>query len=243
VASFRDRFFTRPVARAILSPSAIILAGAGASAAILGGLPVVAAAAVGAAAYAARVAFAIPRSTDQHIDLGRLHQPWRQFVAEALDAERRYKRACAGALPGPLRDRLTEIGHRIGTGVQESYRIALRGQELEGALQQLDDPRSVRVQLDEARRAGADQRLLQSLQAQIDSTDRITRVAGDARERLRLLDARLDEAVARAVEMSLQADDVGDLGPLGSDVDALVTDMEALRQALDETGSARTITA
>jgi len=59
-------------------------------------------------------------------------------------------------------------------------------------------------------------------------------VASQARHRLQLLDARLDEAVARAVELSLNAD-VGALGGLGSDVDAVVGDMEALRQALEET--------
>jgi hypothetical protein len=60
-------------------------------------------------------------------------------------------------------------------------------------------------------------------------------VAQQARDQLRLLDARLDEAVTRAVELSLQTGDDADLTGLGSDVDNLVLDMEALRAALEET--------
>ena len=48
--------------------------------------------------------------------------------------------------------------------------------------------------------------------------------------------ARLDEAVARAYELSVQASDVADLGGLGNDVDNLVVEMEALRQGLEEAG-------
>jgi hypothetical protein len=60
-------------------------------------------------------------------------------------------------------------------------------------------------------------------------------VTRDTAEQLRLLDARLDEAVARAVELSLSGDS-GKLTGLDSDVDDLVAEMEALRQALEETG-------
>jgi hypothetical protein len=65
--------------------------------------------------------------------------------------------------------------------------------------------------------------------------ERIAHVAAEARDRLQLLDARLDESVARAVELALSAESTGDLGGLGSDIDAVVGDMEALRQALEET--------
>jgi hypothetical protein len=61
-------------------------------------------------------------------------------------------------------------------------------------------------------------------------------VAAEARDRLRLLDARLDEAVARAVELSLGAGDVSAAGGLQGDVDQLVEEMEALRVALDDAG-------
>lgn len=91
--------------------------------------------------------------------------------------------------------------------------------------------------IDAARAAGADEshvRTIEALSAQVASAERLQTVAQDARDRLSLLDARLDEAVARAVEISLVADDVGELGGLGGDVENLVGEMEALRVGLEE---------
>ena len=45
----------------------------------------------------------------------------------------------------------------------------------------------------------------------------------------------MDEMVARAIELSVDASQVDELGGLGSDVDHLVDEMEALRLAMDET--------
>ena len=50
-----------------------------------------------------------------------------------------------------------------------------------------------------------------------------------------MLNAQLDEAVARAVELSVNTTDVSALGPLSQDVESLVGELETLRQALDET--------
>ena len=68
---------------------------------------------------------------------------------------------------------------------------------------------------------------------QLASAQRLETTINDARDRLRLLDARMDEAVARAIELSVRGGDV-ELGGLGNDVDGLVGDMEALRQGLEE---------
>ena len=77
-----------------------------------------------------------------------------------------------------------------------------------------------------------------SLDAQRAAADRLDGVQQDAQARLRLLDARMDEALVRAVELSAQSGPSAELGGLGADVDSLVTDMEALRQALEEANSA-----
>ena len=61
MTSFRDRFFTPKVARAMMSPLGIVLAGAGAAAGIVVGLPLVAAAGVGALAWGGRVLAAVPK--------------------------------------------------------------------------------------------------------------------------------------------------------------------------------------
>lgn len=254
-------------ADAVMAPSAILLAGAGMAAGILGGLPVLAAAGIGAAAYGVRVALGLPRRPRaERIELAGLSEPWRHFVREALDAQKRYRGALATAEHGPLRERLTEIGGRIEQGVHECYRIARRGAALERGLSALDAdgaerqlvsfihslPEAVRPAVWRAHgegegvavaaeHAGADDhqvQTLQALEAQVASGRRLAAVSQDARDRLSLLDARLDEAVARAVELSLRAEDVAELGGLGVDVEALVGEMESLRVALDEAGAA-----
>lgn len=250
-----------------MAPSAILLAGAGTAAAVLGGLPLLAALGVGAVAYGIKVAFGLPRrKRAERIELASLPEPWRHAVREALDAQSRYRRAVATAAEGPLRDRLVEIGQRIEQGVHECYRIARRGAALEGGLSALDAdqadkqlsalvaslPDDAQSALRAAHRAGkelapvAEQsgaetnqvQTIEALEAQIASAGRLSVVAQDARDRLSLLNARLDEAVARAVELSLRAEDVAELGGLGGDVEALVTEMESLRTALEEAGQA-----
>jgi hypothetical protein len=78
---------------------------------------------------------------------------------------------------------------------------------------------------------------MQALEAQLQSAGRLEATAVDARDRLRLLDARFDELVARAVEVSVGS---GDTTLLGNDVDELVTELESLRVALEETNQAET---
>jgi hypothetical protein len=234
---------SRRTAEAVTAPSAILLAGAGAAVGIVAGLPLVAAAGVGALAWTARVALGLPRRPrPDRIDPMTIGEPWRRVVMGALDAQRRYTKAVRAATPGPLRDRLVEIGERIAAGTQECWRIARRGDALEDAMATLDTDAARRelATLDSATYSGSAsvQSTRAALEAQIASADRMAAVAADARDRLRLLEARLDEAVARAVELSLRADDVTDVGGLGGDVDALVSEMESLRQGLEEAGGA-----
>ena len=65
--------------------------------------------------------------------------------------------------------------------------------------------------------------------------DKFASVIGDADSRLRLLNARLDEAAARTIELSVQAEDVAELGGLGDDVDQMrwfaVADQRSLEVA------------
>lgn len=246
--SFRDRLYTRRTAEAITSPSGIVLAGAGISVGVLAGAPLLGLV-LGALLWGGRVLFAMPRrQKGERIDPHSLQDPWRRFVKEAQQAKARFDHAVATAAPGPLRDRLAEIGDRIEAGVHECWNIARRGNVLTDARRQIDVPR-IQAELASAEgdahapwAAGsplADR--VQALQSQLGSAQRMDGVILDAQHRLQTLDARLDEAVTRAIELSVQAGDTtavsgpGALGGLGSDVDALVEEMEALRLALDET--------
>ena len=120
-----EQWKNRRTADAVMAPSAILLAGAGAAAAILGGLPLLAALGVGGVAGLVRIATLLPRSArGTRVDPMSIADPWRGFVREALDAQRRYRKAVSSANAGPLRDRLVEIGERIDAGVGEVWRVA-----------------------------------------------------------------------------------------------------------------------
>ncbi len=242
--SFRDRFFTPPVARAITSPTGILALGVGASLGILSGGGLIAAAGLGLLGWGGRIAAAIPRSPRQaRIDPFALSEPWRHSVKDALQARTRFREAVDSAREGPMQDRLREIQARVDTGVEEVWRIARRGHALVDARRRVD-PDTIRREI-AATQANADQpwatgstleRTMEALQAQLSTVERLERVIGDADSRLRLLNARLDEAAARTIELSVQASDVAELGGLGDDVDQMVDEMEALRQAIEETG-------
>ncbi len=231
------------MARAITSPGTILLAGAGASAAILAGVPLAAAAVVGGLVWAGRVAMAVPRKARRvEVNPAMVKEPWRSLVKQAQRAESRFDQVLSTTAPGPLKDRLAQVDARVAVGVDECWRIAQRGDSLDAAVAELD-PEGIRQQLDrcEAELVRAPGRAdveaaAESIRRQLDSAHRLETVARDARDRLRRLDAQLDEAVARAVELSLGTADAPGLQPLGSDVETVVGELESLRLALDETG-------
>jgi hypothetical protein len=246
--SLRDRFFTPPVARAIMSPLGILLAGAGASIGILVGLPIAGAAALGALAWGGRVAAAVPRAPEaDRIDPFSLSDPWRGFVQAAQQSRGRFDDAVRRARSGPLRDRLKEIGDRLDEGVRECWRIACSGDALTDARKQID-ARDVQRQLDQVTgeqrgpvSEGSPQAgTISALEAQLATARRLETTITNARDKLRLLDARMDEAVARAIELSVSADEDA-LDSLSADVDGIVGDMEALRQGIDEADRASDI--
>jgi hypothetical protein len=136
-----------------------------------------------------------------------------------------------------MRERLTEIGGRLDDAVRECWRVARQGQALSEARSNLDTTDAQRELAALDRSSTSYSKTAEALQAQMASGQRLDATILDARDRLRLLDARMDEAVARAVELSVGAGDA-DLGGLGSDVDGLVGDMEALRQGLEATEQA-----
>lgn len=245
----RDRILTPPVARATTSPSAIVAFGAGTAVGIAVGGQVLAAVGLGALAWVIRVALAIPRGPrEERIDPFTLQDPWRSATRDALQARTRFDEAVSRTRRGPLRDRMAEVAERVGTGVRECWRIARAGQALSDARRAIDVDGIRRERAEVVEAAGpapapgsALAGTLDALDAQLRSAERIDALLADTRDRLRLLDARLDEAVTRAIELSVgpewsagagRADDVG---RLSRDVDDVVGELESLRAALAET--------
>jgi len=240
--SFRDRFFTPPVARAMTSPLGILLAGVGAAVGIVVGGGPLGAVLLGAVAWGGRVAAAVPRNPSAtRIDPFTLNEPWRRAVQDALQAQTRFREVVGEARSGPMKDRLLEIESRIDDGVDEAWRVARSGQVLVEARRRIDTADAQRELAEVESRAAEPwakgsslDKTAASLRAQIASAERLDSTIAEARDHLRLTNARLDEAAARAAELSVAAQDVGELQGLGDDVDALVTDLEALRLGLEE---------
>ncbi|MFV0307041.1 MAG: hypothetical protein ACK5OX_04790 [Desertimonas sp.] len=244
MTSLRDRFFTPKVAEAIMSPAGIVMAGAGAAIGVATGLPLLVAAGIGVAAWGARVLAAVGVGGDgaaSHRRLGDLADPWRGYVQEAVDAKKRFDHVVADVAPGPLRDRLAGLSGRLDDGVDESWRIARRGDEIVAAINTINTEAAQRELSDLRRAIGsrppteAETDTIAALDAQLASAKRLGELATRSRDRLRLLDARFDELVARTVEVSVGG---GDTEGLGDDVDGLVNELEALRIAMEETDRA-----
>jgi hypothetical protein len=243
-SSLRDRFFTPRVARALTSPSGILAIGAGTAAGILAGLGPVGAVVLGAGAYAVRIGAAMGLGSGdrpERIDPFTLQEPWRGFVQDALSSRARFREAVDRTRSGPLKDTLHEIADRVDTGVDECWLIANRGHSLVQTRLRIDTAsidqdlaevdQSLATRSDDARLTST----AESLRAQRATAERMDQVIEEARSQLRLLDARMGEAVVRALELSAQASSDASVTSLESDVDGMVTDMEALRQALEET--------
>ena len=238
--------------RAGTSPSAFLMTGGAIAAAVLAGAALPVAAVAGGLAWGARIGFELVRDREERVDPFSLGDPWKRFVIDAQNAQNRYRRAVKRSRPGPLKERLAELGERIDQAVMECWRVACQGDNLGGALRQLETDR-VEAELEQARRdlraerGGSSASLkatVEALEAQMRSAQRLADVWRSSRDRLRVLNAQLDEAVARAVELSVGAGgSVAAFGGLSDQVAEVVSDMESLRQALEETGGADSATA
>lgn len=240
-SSFRDRFLTPPVARAIMSPLGIALFGVGTAGAILVGAPIAAAAGIGALVWGGQVLARVPRNASaDRVEPFALADPWRSYVVGAKVAKTRFDGVVGDMERGPLRDRLATLAERLDDGIDESWRIAKRGNDITLALSRLDTRQAER-ELEQIRStsSGDDDvpqtELARALEAQVASAARLQTIADNAQTRLRLLDARFDELVARAIEVSVGT---GDSDVLGNDVNGLVLELESLRVALEETHAA-----
>jgi hypothetical protein len=241
------------VRRATLSPTAVVAAGGGVAVGLALGTAPLGVAALGVAAWLLHVGVSLLRARPrrgrpERIDPFGVHEPWRKHVQSALSNRARVRERVDSAPAGPLRDRLEEIAGRVDTVATESWQIAKRGNSLTEARRAIDTAHIDR-QITELERSLADppddpqavDRVTQALEAhraQRATGERLDRVISDTRSRLELLDARMGEIVVRAVELSAELPTQAQMEPtistLSSDVEDLVIEMEALRQALGE---------
>ena len=147
------------------------------------------------------------RRRRERIDPFGVGDPWRRSVQRALQAEARYRQAVSGVAPGPLRERLDDIGGRIEQATEECWRMARRGDALEDAVAALDEG---------------------------DAKVRLEATVTDARAQLGRLEAGLAHAVNRAVELSVHSADIPDPAGPDDDMQRLEDEIAALRSAMDE---------
>jgi len=166
-----------------------------------------------------------------HIDPAAAPPRFARTVDEALAARRRFRELVEGLRPGPVRDRLVAMGPRIDAGVQAVWDAAHRAGEMEHVLATLD-PDRVTDEYKQARRSGAEATVLAAHEARFQSVQRMLNTIEDIDERLRVLDVRLDAAVARAAEVALGTGAGAD--ELDAELTDVVDELGALRSALDE---------
>lgn len=246
--SFRDRFYTPPVARAVTSPSAMLAAGAGAAVGIVATAPLsiplaVAGAIAGAVVgYGGRVALAIPKADPPgpKIDPFQVDEPWRRSVLDAVRARARYDDLLSTFTDGPLRSSVVGIGQRLDEAVDECWIVAQQGHRVVEARKRIDE-REIGAELGQVMKtipAGAQpnetqSRTIASLNAQLATAQRMDALAATTMDQLRLLNARLDEAVTQAIELSV-TNRAGVLDPLDDAVEQIVDDLHSLQAAFGD---------
>lgn len=238
----------------MMSPAAILATGGGAAVGIVVGLPVVGAVGLGALGWGAVVSRAVVQAPGarptEKIDPFALQDPWRTHVVGALTSKAQVNSHVDDAPAGPLREALQHIAGRVDQAVDQSWQVAKRGNSLalaRSAIRSHNIDRQVR-ELEQSLAENPDspqiQAALDARKAQQATAERMDRVIAETDAQLRLLDARLDEIVVRAVELASPiSTDTSLAGSISGAVDGVITDMEALRQALDETNAPGYVTA
>lgn len=247
--SFRDRFFTPKVASAMMSPLAIVAAGGGGAAGILlggfgGPIGAIVGGVLGAVvAWGARVGLAVPKAPQRtRIDPFTIAEPWRRLVQDAIGARRQFADAVRRTKPGPIRDRLASVGQRIDDSVDEAWAAACAGNELADAYSRID-VKGAQRDLDAINAAGSDthnpttQATIAALTAQLETASRMYQLIIATRDRLQLLNARLDESVARSIELSVGTYKPDAFSEVEGVFGSITDELEALRSAIEDTSA------
>lgn len=198
----------------------------------------IAAVVLGVVVWIGRIAFSrlVARRVqglDRRIDPFALREPWRFFVRDALSAQRRLTEALGDADDGPLRTRLLELEGQLTHAVDVTWAVAQRGQQLTDARNRINVAKIERTlsttEAGDPRHTAA--------QAQKDSHARLSERENDTRDRLEIIEARLDETITRVGELATRTGGAIEIEQLAGQVDGMVDELDSLRIALDEVGN------
>lgn len=228
-------------ASAIMSPRGILLAGLGAAVAILGGAGLPAGLGIGACLWGANGLLSLRKYLHLGgIDPFAVGDPWRTLMIHAQQAQRRFDATLKKTKSPGLRERLSLMQNKIQEGVSSAWEVARRGDELQAAVSAL---RAERVEeklarLDQELQSNPSREELvaarESVQRQLDSQNRLSERVQETHDKLTLLGAHLDESVTKSIELSVTGSDAAELSGVQDDLDNLVVELEALRQATAE---------
>jgi hypothetical protein len=157
---------------------------------------------------------------------------FRSAVADAVEARRRFADVAAGLRPGPVQDRLAALAEQVDAGVLAVWDTVVRAGEVERVASGLDAERATDDYKRAKRDPAADPALVEALRERFASVQRLLNAVDDVDDRLRLLDARLGAAVARAAEVALVATDSSAADAVSSELGAVVDELGALRDSL-----------
>lgn len=189
-----------------------------------------------------------PRQAAEAVELTGLDPPWRAAVEELVASRTRLREVAAQLPPGPTQDRVAGITERVETSVRAAWEVAGRAQAASRTVASLDVD-AVHEQLKSARRrlagvegsrteadAQAIEHEVELLAEQHAALHQLANAVDDARERLRILDLRVDAAVARAAQLALLPDAAGVLSSVDQELQLVVEELGALRDAFTVVG-------
>ena len=165
-----------------------------------------------------------------------LEEPWRTFVADALESQREIVASVAVTPPGPMRDRLQLLAGHVDTGIRECWQLAQDGQRLTHARLRIDtadiDHELRRVEALAPSPSRVETTL--ALQAQLDTASRLEGQVASTYDGLLVLRARLGEAAARVIELSVRPHQLNDVAAVESTLESVVDELVAIRHGLTE---------
>lgn len=165
-----------------------------------------------------------------------LDEPWRTFVSHALASQREIVAAVANTPPGPMRDRLEHVADQVDTGIRECSQLAQDGHRLTQARLRINTP-AITTEVSRLHTLAANPSLTEAteaLQAQLDTASRLEAQVSSTYDGLLLMNARLGEAAARVIELSVRPRELKDAAAVESVVESVVDELTAIRQGLTE---------